>query len=239
MITGGSAFNIKAKSLRLGDLYRAEVMTRYDQHSAETGQIFEPDALERLWDLSPGQPWLVNALGYEVCFENREARERTRPITRAMVETAKEDLILRQETHLDQLVDKLQEERVHRVMAPLLASESAEDQLRPDDIQYLLDLGLIRRGPAGGIDLANPIYREVVPRELAWIIQSGGKRGKRGKRKREKEREKGLKRGHGKAAEKGSGSRKRGPRKRGQCVRARSQFPAGENPAPARQASHR
>ena len=37
---------------------------------------------------------------------------------------------------------------------------------------------------------------------------------------------------------KGSGRAARG-QARGQCVRARSHIPAGENPAPARQASHR
>ncbi|WP_295885922.1 ATP-binding protein, partial [uncultured Thiohalocapsa sp.] len=173
VITGGSAFNIKARSLRLGDLDRHEVEALYAQHTHETGQVFEPDAIERLWDLSRGQPWLTNALGWEVCFESKDGRERTRPITRAMVESAKEALILRRETHLDQLVDKLREERVRRVLGPVLASAEASDRFHPDDVQYLVDLGLLCRGRAGGIEIANPIYREVLPRELAWTLQSG------------------------------------------------------------------
>jgi hypothetical protein len=39
----------------------------------------------------------------------------------AFVDEARENLILRRETHLDQLTDKLQEERVRRVIEPLLA----------------------------------------------------------------------------------------------------------------------
>ena len=35
-----------------------------------------------------------------------------------------------------------------------------------DDRQYLVDLGLLRREPSSGLTIANPIYREVIPRVL-------------------------------------------------------------------------
>jgi hypothetical protein len=35
-----------------------------------------------------------------------------------------------------------------------------------DDRQYLVDLGLLRREPNAGLTIANPIYREVIPRVL-------------------------------------------------------------------------
>jgi len=40
-----------------------------------------------------------------------------------------------------------------------------------DDRQYLIDLGLLRRDPAGGLAIANPIYREIIPRTLAQGTQ--------------------------------------------------------------------
>ena len=40
IITGGSAFNIKAESLRLGNLSEPEVRALYQQHTTETGQVF-------------------------------------------------------------------------------------------------------------------------------------------------------------------------------------------------------
>jgi len=166
VITGGSAFNIKAKSLRLGDFLRPEVETLYIQHTRETGQVFEPQALARLWDLSQGQPWLTNALGYEVCFEKKAARDRSRPVTLEWVEQAKEDLIRRRETHLDQLVDKLQEERVRRVIEPLLAGSDEAERILTDDLSYVHDLGLIRIDSQ--VRIANPIYREIIPRELVY-----------------------------------------------------------------------
>jgi hypothetical protein len=170
VITGGSAFNIKAESLRLGDFRRDEVDTLYHQHTQETGQVFEADALDLVWELTRGQPWLVNALGYEVCFKMKEGRERSIPITAERVIAAKEQMLLRRETHLDQLVDKLAEARVQRVICPMLKGENLDQSVRQDDIQYVVDLGLVRRGDRG-IQIANAIYREVIPRELTYIFQ--------------------------------------------------------------------
>ena len=65
-----SPFNIVAKSLRLGDFTREETLTLLDQHTRETGQAFTDDAREAIWTQTLGQPWLVNALAYETCFES-------------------------------------------------------------------------------------------------------------------------------------------------------------------------
>ncbi|MEI2691481.1 MAG: AAA-like domain-containing protein [Anaerolineae bacterium] len=81
-ITGGSAFNIKAKSLHLGDFDQQETMALLLEHTAETGQLFTPEALALIWQLTNGQPWLVNALAYETTWEMRAGRDRTRPIDR-------------------------------------------------------------------------------------------------------------------------------------------------------------
>ncbi|MBK1648049.1 AAA-like domain-containing protein [Rhabdochromatium marinum] len=165
-ITGGSAFNIKAKSLRLGDFSPAETRTLLLEHTTATGQMFTPDALNRVWELTQGQPWLVNALAYRACFELRAGRDRTQAITTELINQAKEKMIIERVTHLDQLADKLREERVRRVIEPMLAGTLME-QVPEDDRQYLLDLGLLRETQGGGLIVANPIYREVLPRALA------------------------------------------------------------------------
>jgi len=170
IITGGSALNIKAVSLRLGDFTQPEVERLLLQHTAETGQLFEPDALATVWHLTQGQPWLVNALAYETTFTMRAGRDRSRPITAEMIQQAKENLILRRETHLDQLTDKLKEERVRRVVEPMLQGYELERAVTEDDLRYVADLGLIRRTPFGP-QIANPIYGEIIPRELSFITQ--------------------------------------------------------------------
>jgi len=170
IITGGSAFNIKAESLRLEDFSRQEIETLYQQHTETTGQEFEGEALEQIWDLTSGQPWLVNALGYEACFKIKAGRDRSKPITAEMVSEAKEQIILRRETHIDQLVDKLAEERVRKVIEPMLAGTSHPDLIPTDDILYLRDLGLIRT-EEGQLSIANLIYQEIIPRELTYSTQ--------------------------------------------------------------------
>jgi hypothetical protein len=169
IITGGSAFNIKAASLRLDNFDKEEVKTLYMQHTDETGQEFDNEAVELCWELTNGQPWLVNALGYEVTFNIKENRNSSKTITKDMLERAKENIILRRETHIDQLADKLKEERIHKIISPMLEGSRIEN-ITEDDIQYALDLGLIRRSP-DGLVIANPIYREVIPRYLTIINQ--------------------------------------------------------------------
>ena len=166
VITGGSAFNVKAESLRMGDFILQEVDTLLQAHTQETGQIFTEDACRLIWNFTQGQPWLVNALAYEVCFRMKQGRNRSVPITPEMIVQAREQLIERRVTPLDQLADKLTEPRVRRVVEPMLAGGIITEGT-DDDRQYVIDLGLIRREGAGGLVIANPIYLEVIPRVLA------------------------------------------------------------------------
>ncbi|MFP4348730.1 MAG: AAA family ATPase [Thermodesulfobacteriota bacterium] len=170
VITGGSAFNIKAESLRLGDFSREETLALLRMHTAETGQPFFDGAGERVWEFTQGQPWLVNALAYETCFAKAGVRDRSVAITPEMVSEARERLIERRDTHLDQLADKLREDRVRRVVTPILQGEESPSYLQDDDLAYVRDLGLIRIA-AGQAVIANPIYQEIIPRELTYGTQ--------------------------------------------------------------------
>ena len=170
IISGGSAFNIKAQSLRLGDFSQDEVYILLAQHTEETGQVFTPDALDTIWTQTQGQPWLVNALSYETCFSGGNARDPHYPITSDAIREAQEKLILRRETHLDQLTDKLKENRVQRVVEPLL-SGTDKSSFSARDLEYVRDLGLIAKDDP--LRVANPIYAEVVPRELTYAAQAG------------------------------------------------------------------
>src|SRR6056297_725573 len=169
MITGGSAFNVKAKSLTVGDFTKEEIRTLYDEHTHETGQRFEEEVFEMAWEYTRGQPWLVNALANEACFENKAGRDRSRPITAQIFEAAKNALIIRRDTHIDQLADKLKEDRVRKVIEPILAGTQQSQEMSDDDIQYCEDLGLIKR--RGSLEIANGIYREVIPRTLSYVSQ--------------------------------------------------------------------
>ena len=167
-IAGGSGFNISADSLRLRDFDRAEMEALLGQHSAETGQEFEPAAIERVYTQTAGQPWLVNALCNEACFKNPQGRDRSRAITEHDILAAQEVLIDARVMHLDQLMDKLREGRVQRVVEPML-SGGVHRSYTARDLGYVRDLGLIALDSPPRI--ANPIYAEAVPRELTFAAQ--------------------------------------------------------------------
>jgi hypothetical protein len=159
-----SPFNIKAESLTLRNFTCDEVAALYAQHTAETGQVFLPEAVDRAFYWSQGQPWLVNALARQLT--EVLVPDRAQPITPAHVDEAKEILIKRQDTHLDSLVDRLREPRVRAILEPMLAGETPGD-VSEDDRRFAVDLGLMRLSATGGLEVANPIYREIIVRTLA------------------------------------------------------------------------
>jgi len=159
VITSGSAFNIKSKSLRLGNFSHGDLVGLYAQHTEETGQAFEDGLIKYVFKQTNSQPWLVNALGYEACFRAKENRDCTQPITLGAMAAARERLIERRDTRLDQLVDKLREPRVHRIISELLSGAIEPGAMPPseDDQLYVQDLGLICTRPQ--VEIANPVYR--------------------------------------------------------------------------------
>jgi hypothetical protein len=82
-----------------GLITRDEVGELYGQHTAETGQVFLPEAVDRAYHLTQGQPWLVNALARQLI--EVLVKDRTQAIAATAVDEAKEILIRRQDTHLD------------------------------------------------------------------------------------------------------------------------------------------
>ena len=163
-----SPFNIKVASLTMRNFNLEEVGELYQQHTAATGQLFTSEAIETAYDLTQGQPWLVNALAKEIV--EKMVKNRIIAITKEHILTAKEILIARQDTHLDSLAERLREKRVKNIIEPILAGQTLPDTLA-DDRQYLIDLGLLRRDPMGGLVISNPIYREVIPRVLVQGTQ--------------------------------------------------------------------
>jgi len=159
-----SPFNIKVRSLTMGNFSFEDLTALYQQHTDATGQKFTPEAMDYAFELTDGQPWLVNALAKEAT--EYLVKDRIEPITVKTIEEAKEILIQRQDTHLDSLAERLRENRVKNIIQPMLAGEDLPETPE-DDRRFLLDLGLVKRSPLGGLVIANPIYREVIPRVLS------------------------------------------------------------------------
>lgn len=159
-----SPFNIAVESLRIADFTQEQVAELYAQHTAETGQPFTSEAVNRAFAYSQGQPWLVNALAREITQKMRI--EPPAPVTAGHVDEAKERLIQARATHLDSLAARLREPRVQRVIEPLISGADLPpiDADYDDDVSYAQDLGLLAAG--ADVRVANPIYREVIVRLL-------------------------------------------------------------------------
>ena len=166
-VNPGSPFNIKAASITLRNFNRAEVGRLYAQHTADTGQSFLPEAVDRAFDWTAGQPFLVNALARIATMER--VTDRSVAITAEAIDGAKEALILSRTTHLDSLAERLREPRVAAIVQSIVVGEGGI-VYDTDDFQYVRDTGLVVRGQ-DGVEIANPIYREVLARQLSLNIQ--------------------------------------------------------------------
>ena len=163
-----SPFNIAAKNINLRNFTQTEVAELYAQHTAATGQIFEIEAADYIFEQTQGQPWLVNAIACE-CVEEICKRDYTIPITQKMAWQAKQNIILARGTHFDSLMKKLKEPRIRRIIEPLILGEEVKKHTS-DDYLYAKDLGLIRDNN-GKTEPANPIYAELIIRTLNWDVQ--------------------------------------------------------------------
>ena len=164
-----SPFNVITKSLSLRNFSKEEVNFLYQQHTEETGQIFEENAIELAFEQTQGQPWLVNAIAREVVMEQLK-KDYSINITAAMVSKAIQTIILRRDVHIDQLLDKLKEKRVQKVIEQMIMGEDAQMEQISDDFNYVKDLGLIRLQDKAVVP-GNPIYGEVIVRTLNYNEQ--------------------------------------------------------------------
>ncbi len=163
-----SPFNIKDRSFLLPNFTAEDVAILYDQHTQATGQVFTAGAKTRAWELTRGQPWLVNALAQQITLTDVTDAEVTIDVEH--VDAARETLIRRRDTHIDSLLARLREKRVRGVIEPLLGGQYLEADVMDDDIQLTEDLGLVVSGDMG-LEIANPIYREIVPRVLTSTLE--------------------------------------------------------------------
>ncbi len=163
-----SPFNVTTEATSLGPFTREEVEELLVQHTTTTGQRFEPEAIAAIYHLSQGHPWLANALADRVV--EHDVTDRNVAVTPTHVEAAKETLILERRTHIDSLMARLREPRVRKIIDPMLAGVQLSEDVLDDDVNYLRGLGLIRV-VGGEYHIANPIYKEVIPRALTYVVQ--------------------------------------------------------------------
>jgi hypothetical protein len=75
-----SPFNIVMETFTLKNFTKEEIIQLYRQHTDETGQLFDDDAIALAHEQTQGQPWLVNAIAREVIVKILQS-DYTKPVT--------------------------------------------------------------------------------------------------------------------------------------------------------------
>ena len=164
-----SPFNIATETMTLQNFTREEIAALYNQHTEETGQIFEEEAISQVYEQTQGQPWLVNAIAREAIVKILQS-DHTRPVTSALVDEAIQTIIMRRDSHIDSLLERLKEDRVRKIIEPVIMGGDQPIDRISDDYQYVCDLGLIKNEEI--ITPANPVYGEVIVRSLSLSYQN-------------------------------------------------------------------
>jgi hypothetical protein len=156
----------QAEAMRVGLFDMSDVAELVEQHQRETGQAFAPTAIKRALEITCGQPWVVNAVAREcvaMC-----AADQSRAVEAPHVERAASILVERNETHVHSLYEHLLDDRVRRVLEPILGAEPLPS-LEPADVRHVESLGLVQVND-GHIAIANPIYADIIPTLLAQAM---------------------------------------------------------------------
>ncbi|GHT29215.1 hypothetical protein FACS18942_10250 [Planctomycetales bacterium] len=165
----GSPFNIKSDSAVISNFSHENVAQLFAQHTEETGQQIAQEALDYVWEQSKGQPWIVNSL-----FQRATMRvldyEDYQTVNAEHMRQAREQMILARETHIESLAFRLNAPRVRNIVSKLLTGEVDLQLAQSDDFRLCLDLGLVARG-RDGMTIANPIYQEVLARDITYGAQ--------------------------------------------------------------------
>jgi hypothetical protein len=166
----GSPFNIKEDSAVLSNFSREDIVHLFTQRTEETGQKIDDDALDYVWEQSGGQPWIVNNLFKRATMRVLDEDSRDR-VTKDIIMEARKQMILARETHLDALAYRLQDVGVRHVMETLISGETDMQLVDSEPFRLCLDLGLVILDK-GTPKVANPIYREVLARQMTWGSQA-------------------------------------------------------------------
>ena len=164
-----SPFNIVTETYTLRNFTKEEIKSLYSQHTEETEQRFEESAIDLVYEQTQGQPRLVNAIAREIIVKILQS-DYSKSVTKELVDEAILTIILRRDTHIDSLLERLKEERVRKIIEPVITGGVAQIDKLSDDYLYVCDLGLIRNENARVIP-SNPIYAEVIARILSFNCQ--------------------------------------------------------------------
>jgi hypothetical protein len=161
----GLPFNVKADSAVIGNFVCGDVARLFAQRTAETGQQITTEALGYVWEQSRGQPWIVNNLFMRATMRVLDVSS-TEMVNIEHVRAARQQMIEARETHLDALGKRLEDPRVKKIIQAVITGENNPLGREDSEMEYTMDLGLIRWDKTKGFKISNPVYEEILTRIL-------------------------------------------------------------------------
>jgi hypothetical protein len=163
-VNPGSPFNIKEDSAYITNFQKDDIARLFAQRTAENGQRITAEALDYVYEQSRGQPWIVNSLFKRATMRVLDA-ESTETVTIGHIRDAREQMIQARETHLDALAWRLEDPGIRKIMETFFSGEVDFRLADSEAFRLCQDLGLV--DIVGGTPvIANPIYREVLARQI-------------------------------------------------------------------------
>jgi len=116
----------------LRNFTKQEITVLYSQHAGHTGQKFSSEVIEKIWCHTQGQPWLANAAAAEI-VEEILGNSFSEAVLPGHADQALQNIILRRDTHIDSLLERLKEERVRRIVYPVIVGKDTGFNETDDD----------------------------------------------------------------------------------------------------------
>ena len=154
LIVGGvSPFNI-ADQVKLPPFTLKNVHDLYTQYTEETNQPFTEEAVNRVYEETAGQPWLINRLGTILTVNIKP--ETTDPITVEDIERAVEMLLYEENSHFDNITEKAKQFKETFIE---VVFDGVEYVPGDEEQSLLLTHGLIK-AEGKHLFVSNPIYKK-------------------------------------------------------------------------------
>ena len=157
-IGSASPFNVITEAMTLRVFTAEEVAELYAQHTAATGQAFEPEAVRLAFEFSGGQPYLVNALA-RWCVEKIHGERYGETITAADMCAAKEKIVRERPGYLNSIWKRARLPCVDRLVEAMASGKI--ETVPIETLRSAEGFGVVRK-ENGGIVYANEIVKDAI-----------------------------------------------------------------------------
>ncbi len=150
-----SPFNI-SDSLQINYFSKEEVYALLGQHETETGQLFKEEVKEKIYDITAGQPGLVNGFGLKLIEKFKD-----KPVIDYADYLEVEDWYLYEalDKNVSNVINKAKKHQKYLEQLLFLEHQTRFD-IDKEETRYFYTNGLIKKDAEGNITFWVPLYKK-------------------------------------------------------------------------------